>query len=190
MPTLETIQARMRKALLFEEHPPLDDVLGAKASRFDVHKRHFLRSLTAALEKTFPAVVNLVDARFFGFAADAFIRAHPPAKPCLFEYGAELPSFLERFPACAQLPYLSDVARLEWAMHEVFHAAEREPERFLASRWPVEAIWRLAMGRAEGPVDMNAGGVTLIVFREDEDVKFRHFSSAHPIASKGTLHVQ
>lgn len=194
MLTLETIQARMRKALLLDSDVSLDDFLGEKASRFDVHRKHFTRSLATALQKTFPAIVNLVDARFFAYAADAFVRAHPPKTPCLFEYGGELPAFFEAFPACSHLPYLGDVARMEWAMHEVFHAADAEPQRILSSHWPVDAIWRLAMGRAQAAVDMNSGGVCLLFYRDGDEVRFKKLSPAYspvpPLATKGFPHVQ
>ncbi len=181
---LENAQTRMRDALLSKEHAPLDDILGPTSPRFEIHQRHFIRSVTQSLEKTFPAVVNLVDTRFFSFAADAFIRAHPPNSPCLFEYGAALADFLEAFPACAALPYLGDVTRLEWAMHSVFHAGDLGDEslpaslRLFSSRWPVDAIWRVAMGRAEGPVDMNAGKAWVLIYRDKAEVKFESLSKA------------
>ena len=183
MLNLESAQLRMRDALVSKEPTPLEDVLGASAPRFEIHRRHFIRSITSSLEKTFPAVVNLVDARFFAFAADAFIRAHPPMSPCLFEYGAELSGFLDEFPACASLPYLGDVARLEWAMHCVFHADETNDNsdssmRLFSSRWPVDAIWRVAMGRADGTVDMNSGGAWALIYRDETEVKFESLSHA------------
>lgn len=187
MLTLESAQIRMRDALLSKEAVPLEDILGPSAARFEIHRRHFIRSITASLENTFPAVVSLVDARFFAFAADAFIRAQPPVSPCLFDYGAELADFLEAFPACAALPYLGDVARLEWAMHRVFHAEEEhklgdnclpQSVRLVSSHWPVDAIWRVAMGRAEGPVDMNAGTSWILIYRDDSEVKFESLSKA------------
>ncbi len=184
MHTLESTQVRMRDALLSNDHAPLDDILGPTAPRFEIHRRHFIRSLTAALEKTFPGVVNLVDARFFGYAADAFIRAHPPTSPCLFEYGEALADFLETFPACASLPYLGDVARMEWEMHSVFHALELGEEqlpatlRLFSSRWPVDAIWRVAMGRDDGPVDMNSGKAWVIIYRDQAEAKFESLSHA------------
>lgn len=162
----------------------MDDILGKTSPRFDIHRRHFIRSLTASLEKTYPGVVNLVDGRFFAFAADSFIRAHPPASPCLFEYGAALPDFLEVFPACASLPYLADVARMEWAMHRVFHSEDVGDDALPASlclfssRWPVDAIWRVAMGRADGPVDMNAGKAWVLIYRDKAEVKFESLSHA------------
>jgi len=184
MLTLESAQLRMRDALLSKEAAPLEDILGSSAPRFEIHRRHFIHSVTASLEKTFPAVVNLVDARFFAFAADAFIRAHPPVSPCLFEYGADLPEFLETFPACASLPYLGDVACMEWAMHCVFHADETSDEflshgmNLFSSRWPVDAIWRVAMGRVEGPVAMNSGKAWVLIYRDEAEAKFESLSHA------------
>jgi hypothetical protein len=175
---LDAAQETIRDGLLAQDAPALESIFGRSAPRFAVHRRHFVHSLTRALENTFPAVVNLVDARFFAYAADAFIRADPPRNPRLFEYGGALPDFLERFSPCKSLPYLGDVARLEWAMHCAFHAEDesapgavfRASVLHVASRWPVYAIWRVAMGRDEGPVDLAAGPAHLIVWREDEDV--------------------
>ncbi len=184
MLTLENAQIRMRDALLSKEPAPLGDLFGLTAPRFEIHRRHFIRSVTASLEKTFPAVVNLVDERFFAFAADSFIRAHPPTSPCLFEYGADLPGFLEAFPACASLPYLGDVARMEWAMHRVFHADDSSDEflspglNLFSSRWPVDVIWRVAMGRTEGPADMNSGSAWVLIYRDQAELRFESLSHA------------
>ena len=184
MLTLENAQIRMRDALLSKEPAPLGDLFGQTAPRFEIYRRHFIHSITASLEKTFPAVVNLVDERFFAFAADRFIRAHPPTSPCLFEYGGELPGFLEAFPARASRLYLGDVVRLEWAMHCVFHADDANEEflspglNLFSSRWPVDAIWRVAMGRTEGPVDMNSGKAWVLIYRDESEVKFESLSHA------------
>jgi hypothetical protein len=173
-----------------------DDGLSA-AARLAVYRHHVLASLTAALEATFPVVCRLVDRRFFGWLADQYVRERPPAGPCLFEYGADLADFIAAFPACKSLPYLADVARLEWAMNAALHAPEAAPlERdalgalapaevarltlrldpsttLLASRWPVDAIWRVNQPGADGVVVLDAGGVRLEVRRVREDVVYR-----------------
>ena len=51
-----------------------------------------------------PVVCRLVDRRFFAYAADPYIRAHPPAGPCLFEYGATFPDFLAAFRRAGTSP--------------------------------------------------------------------------------------
>ena len=163
MPTLRELQAGFRDALLGgDEHAAAaavrGDGLGA-APRLAVYRHHVFTSLTAALESIYPVVVRLVDARFFGYAADQHIREHPPASPCLSEYGAELGDFLARFEPSRHLAYLPDVARLEWAMNAALHAPDVEPiapkalrapvtlalhpsVTLLRSPWPLDAIWR------------------------------------------------
>src|SRR5688572_16223832 len=139
MSSLSELQAGFRAALLAEDERRvmahiIPDGLGVPA-RLAVYRHHVLTTLTATLESTFPVVCRLVDRRFFGWLADCFIRAHPPAGPCLFEYGADFPEFVRAFPACAELPCLADVAALEWAMTTALYAPDArplDPERLAA----------------------------------------------------------
>ena len=39
----------------------------------------------------------------------------------------QLPAFLEDFPHVRELPYLPDLARLEWAVHSAHYAADIDP---------------------------------------------------------------
>src|SRR5262249_55440762 len=159
--------------------------------------RHHVRtSLTASLSATYPVVCRLVGHGFFAFATDAYIRRNPPAKPCLFEYGATFAEFLESFPPCAGHPYFADVARLEWAMNLALHAEDAVPiapaklasvpseavrrltfqldpsAAWLRSPWPVDRIWRANQSDADDqlPVDIGAGGVQLEIRRQANDV--------------------
>jgi hypothetical protein len=168
----------------------------ASAARLAIYRHHVFTSLTAALEATYPVVVRLVDLRFFRFAADRYIREHPPSGPCLFEYGATLGEFLARFAPSQQLAYLPDVGRLEWAMNVALHAPDAAPiERtvlarrptialhpsvtLLQSPWPVDAIWRANQASAtDDRVDLNAGGVRLQVWRSGDEIVFRALSPA------------
>src|SRR5436309_1679519 len=200
MSSLRELQAGFRAALLAgDERGVAPDVVddGVNASaRLAVYRHHVLTSLSAALEATFPVVCRLVDRRFFGWLADSYVRAHPPAGPCLFEYGADLPEFIAAFPARAPLPWLADVARLEWAMNVALHAPDAvplEPEALrtlppaalarltlrldpsvtlLASRWPVDAIWDANQAGVDPAptVDLDAGGAWLEIRRRDGDV--------------------
>ncbi len=201
MSSLRELQAGFRAALLADgEHGVTGEIVGDRLdipARLAIYRHHVLTSLTAALEATFPVVCQLVDRRFFGWLADRYIRAHPPTGPCLTDYGATLPAFIEDFPACAKLPWLGDVARLEWAMNAALHApdvarltpgglaaisASALPElvlrlepsvTLLASRWPIDAIWRANQPAAAAvTVDLDAGGVRLQIRRAAEDVVF------------------
>jgi hypothetical protein len=176
----------------------LDDGL-TPAARLAIYRHHIFITLTQALQTTFPVVVRLVDERFFAYAVDRFIREHPPAGPCLFEYGGALPDFLATFPACRHLEYLPDVARLEWAINRAHHAEDAVPldPRWLAmvppeeigrltlrfhpsvslleSPWPLDRIWRANQSSADPDttVSLDGDSVHLLVSRLDDDVVFR-----------------
>ncbi|WP_310795039.1 HvfC/BufC N-terminal domain-containing protein [Neotabrizicola shimadae] len=95
--------------------------------RFAVYRNNVAYGLTRALAARFPVVERLVGAEFFGAMARVFIEAHPPRSPVLFHWGGAFPGFLERFPPVAGLPYLPEVARLEWLRGEAYHAADARP---------------------------------------------------------------
>lgn len=203
MPALRDLQLAFKRALLegSEEAAAAQiegDGLDPRA-RLAVYRHHILTTLTAVLEAAYPVVCRLVDRRFFGYAADSFIRQHPPAGPCLAEYGAAFPDFLADFPACEGHPYLPDVARLEWAAHRAAHAPQApgfddarlravSPDdmprlifamdptsSYLASPWPVDEIWRAHQGEGEpvGPIDLRSGGVSLEVRDAGQGVTVR-----------------
>src|SRR5262249_3073636 len=121
MPALHDLQTSIRDAILggdvrLTASHIAGDGLAPKA-RLQIYRHHVFTTFTTALRATFPVVCRLVDARFFAYAADTFIRRHPPSEPCLVEYGAAFPEFLAGFPPCRAHAYLPDVARLEWAMN-------------------------------------------------------------------------
>jgi hypothetical protein len=164
-------------------------------ARLAIYRHHILATLTDVLTSTYPVVCRLVDERFFGYAADQYIRQHPPASPCLFEYGGTFADFLATFPPCRSLAYLPDVARLEWAMNVAEHAADMAPldpqaltglDRadvpgltftvdpsltLLRSSWPIDDIWRANQAAvADTRIDLATGSVCLQVRRLDADI--------------------
>ncbi len=167
--------------------------------RVAVYRHHVRASLVGALATSFPVVHRLVGAKFFEHAAWMFARSTPPSSPCLFEYGAGFADFLGSFSPGRKLVYLRDVARLEWAINSVVHAEEvppldraeldridpRDAPRlrfrlrpglaYLASPWPVDAIWRSNRpGPEEGRrVDLAEGEARLEIRSSGEQVVFR-----------------
>lgn len=164
------------------------------ADRLMIYANHFRLSLVDALATTFPVVLRLIGAACFGQVAGQFARRHPPRSPCLFEYGRRLPRFLAEQPQLGGLPWLPDLARLEWALNEARHSpdaqvAERrldplplaDPDRlvfgfapcvrFLASPWPVDQIWRVNQPANDhlGAVVLEERGASLLILRDDHD---------------------
>ncbi len=167
-------------AALFEPGSALPPAIARSESpsakrRFDIYRNNVTSSLVEALKASYPVVCHLVGEEFFKAAATHYVRQEPPRSPLLFRYGAGFALFLERFPPAETVPYLGDIARLEWAWLQAYHAADRAPLsiqtlaeippeqlsalRFLMhpsfallrSRWPVVSLWAAVRDQEDGP---------------------------------------
>lgn len=198
MPTLLELQREMARALRSGDaaavKPAIEPDGLDPAARLGVYRNHFLVSLGDVLAATYPVVARLVGETWFRAAARRFVQSDPPCSPCLAEYGAGFPDFLESLPEAGGLSYLADVARLEWALAsagfapdapalvpDVLAAAGEEavaaifvPHPSVAlirSAWPIDRIWRANRpGRDPETVDLGDGGVRLLVHRHDGEV--------------------
>jgi hypothetical protein len=187
-------QTAFARALLDPEAalpPGITDPEGRPApKRFSVYRNNVASSLTRALEAAFPTVRKLVGDEFFAAMAVVFLRAHPPTSRMLMLYGAEFPAFLQGFPPVGHLGYLPDVARLDQAMRESYHAADSmaldavELQRLIGadlagvrlvlapslrlvrSPWPIVAIWTT---NAEGGPAPRAAAEDALVLRPEFD---------------------
>lgn len=170
MPSLREQQAAFGAALLDGGGPP----------RMAIYRNNVSGNWRGALAGAYPVTRMIVGEAFFGALARAFARAHPSTSGDLNEYGAGLAGFLETFPHTQDLPYLPDVARLEWQVHRAYHAAETPPFDFarptevrlapacalLASSWPLAAIWNAHQeGGDPAAVDLGASAERVLVHR-------------------------
>lgn len=130
-PTLLEVQQAMRRALADRDeveaalHVVEDGI--SPAVRLDIYRNTSVGVLANALRLSYPAVQRLVGVEFFESAARLFIEEHPAQSAWLDEYGGDFSDFLSQLPSAATLPYLSDVARLEWAVTRALHAADADP---------------------------------------------------------------
>lgn len=207
MLTLPELQHAMRRTALGTADERLAGAVRGDgvepAARLRLYGNHVMTSLGEALGATFPVVRRLVGADFFAGMTRAFIRRHPPTSPCLFEYGEELPGFIASHAPAASLPYLADVARLEWAMNHAYYG-EVEPAldagsltalapkrlaairfrlqpgcRVVRSEWPIDSIWRANQSDGDGSgVVLSAGARTVLVWRQGDDAVFRRLDPA------------
>ena len=109
----------------------LEDESGASA-RVEIYRRSARANHVGALAATYPVVKRLVGDAFFGEAARRHAATHPSTSGDLNEYGDGFAAFLAAYPPAASLPYLPDVARLEWACHECELAPDAPPFDFAA----------------------------------------------------------
>ena len=195
MPALLELQQALRAQLLGDVLPPEQ----AGALRVAIYRNTCLSTLVNALRLSFPAVQRLVGADFFDGSAREFIRRYPPASAWLNDYGADFAGFLSAFAAAATLPYLADVARLEWSVNRALHADDapgldlarlallaesaRSRVSFTAHPGlsPADAIWRAVLDQdsaAMAAIDLASGPVHLLIERDADGVPVRRLNAA------------
>ena len=94
----------------------------APAKRYNVYRNNVTVSLIDALATIFPATRRITGVEFFRAMARFHVRATPPRSPLLFEYGRDFPDFIQRFEYARPMPWLPDVARIERAWLDAYHA--------------------------------------------------------------------
>lgn len=205
MPSLADLQRGFAAAIRDRDLPPPPGTHGRRGEtpmrRFSVYRNNVHVSLVEALAETYPVVARLVGEDFFRAMARAYVGEHLPRTPVLIDYGDGFPNFIATFEPAGSLPYLADVARLEWAWNRAYHAADRasltaqeiagvDPERLpavqlvlhpslqvVSSDWPVLDIWATNTNDAEvRPVDLSAGGVDVVVLRPDLEVELHRLA--------------
>lgn len=80
------------------------------------------------LVAAYPVVTAIVSADSMGQLARALWHAHPPHVGDLAWWGGGLAHFMAHSPQLADVPWLPDVARLEWALHTAHAAADVAPD--------------------------------------------------------------
>ena len=161
--------------------------LRGDAARLAVYRANLAGNWRRALANAYPVVEQLVGDEFFGGLAHAYGKAHPSQDPDLNRFGAQFAAFLEGFAPAADLPWLGDMARLEWALHLAWQApdlaplpaaalAGLDPARLagarlalhpacalLASRWALARLWLAHQdGGPTFPEQLDAPGWALV----------------------------
>lgn len=117
--------------LLDPDSAPPDAVAGpngkAAAKRYAVYRNNVMVSLIDALAANFLATQRITGPDFFRAMARFHIRETPPTSPLLFEYGRDFSDFIARYEYAQTMPWLADVARIERAWLDAYHAADAEP---------------------------------------------------------------
>jgi len=120
--------------------------LGGQADRrYAVYRNNVAMSLKGALGDIFPVTRQVAGPRFFDAMALEFLATNPPSSPILADYGRAFPDFAAGFEPARKLFFLADLARLERAWLDAYHAADcpplapeallsRDPEALMATR--------------------------------------------------------
>lgn len=190
---------------LTAEPAQVDPIVARIAAQpaFDVYRNTLMKGAIDALEANFPTVSQLVGTEWFRAAAREHACVTPPGEPSLLRYGSAFPAFLAEFAPAAELPYLSDVARLDRLWTEA-HIAEDQPtlggttiaaldpealgEAILvphpAARWawfpdaPVYTIWRSNREGSDDQRDLAWQGEGALLTRPEDAVRWSALDAA------------
>lgn len=206
MSSLRELQQRFADTVLSSEIAP--SFAGSSSfarDRIGIYRRTIFSNYRKALVASFPVVKRLTGEAFFDAAVDAFVRARPSKSGDLNIYGADFGDFLSDYAPAAELPYLADVARLEWAIDGAHRAsdASNPPEsvlarlatanperlsslrlelnpscRLLGSRFPILHIWQTNQPNYIGDdrVSLDEGADALLVRRGTDGVSIERIA--------------
>jgi hypothetical protein len=174
------------------------------ARRIDVYANAYFARLHDVLRDDYPALAAALGDAAFHDLAKLYLLAHPPRSFTLRFLGARLPAFLAS-PAAEwfreRWPFAPELAAFEWAIADVFDAADRPvlaretlaavpaeawaelrfelaaALRILTLDWPVERL-RAAHDNGEPLPALASEPTALLVWRRDERVRWRALPSA------------
>ncbi len=182
---------------LLDAHAPTPQGLRASKgasidARFAVYRNNVVSGLIDALEDSFPATLRIVGPDFFRAMAQVFVQNAPPRRAVLRAFAHGFPAFMDSFPPAQEIAYLADVARIEAARIEAFHAADCDEDaeawaramsgdlssarialhpsaRLVRSHHPIVTIWRMnARDGVIAPVE-NWTAEHALVYRDAND---------------------
>ena len=160
--------------------------------RLQIYRNNVIGSLAVAMQLTYPLIVILTGESFAENVMRSFVRENPPREACLARYGEGFDRYIESYEPARGLPYLADIARLEWAMNESFYARDdstldpsdlqnvpgseladmafrlRSSVRLMESRWPLPAIREFCLQEKRDEsqtLDLDQGGCKVMVYR-------------------------
>jgi hypothetical protein len=146
LPSPEFDHGEFVRALLDPDLPPPEGLRAAHGlaplRRFAIYRNNVVVGLIDALSERFPVCLRLVGEEFFSAMAQCYVPVSLPRTPMLFEYGEDFAEFVSGFEPARGLPYLPDVARLEYAIGRAYHAEDAAP-------LPTDFVRSLPSGRLE-----------------------------------------
>lgn len=149
---------------------PVPDTIGKtdnqpSVKRFNVYRNNSAVAIAEALQASFPVVSQLVGDEFFSGMASIYMQTDLPKTPVMMLYGRNFPEFIAAFEPAQSIPYLADMATLEWYWTQAYNAADEHPvglEKLaeipqeemseihltlhpsfypIKSEWPILSIW-------------------------------------------------
>lgn len=176
----------------------------APEARLTVYQESAQLGLLTTLSKTYPVVERLVGIECFYAMASRFCQQYQPKTSDLNQYGAEFSDYISNITELKELPFLKEVAQLEWLVQEVL--LEKEPEkinfkalqqvseaeqsklrfqlsctvRLMEANYPVSDIWKYHQPNITNfpGIDMMPSSYFILINRRQNQVFFKELDVA------------
>lgn len=147
--------------------------------RLAIYRANMVAAADKALSAAYPVIRQVVGDEFLHGLAREYQRGTPSASGDLTAYGAAFDAFLASFEHVQDMPWLPDLARLEWAAHLAYGAADAPdwdaaslaaiaPDRqdairfawspglaVVRSTWPIVRVWTIHQAGFDGAFEVD-----------------------------------
>ena len=141
--SLAEVQRQFRDALVTGDAAPVAPALVGgpdPLARLAIHQRHYETSLVTSLVERFPATLWLLGSGPVIDAAREYVRRHPPARPCIAEFGEDFAAEVAATPIGRTLPYLREFAECDWHLGRIAIAADPAGVHRVRCAWPIDRL--------------------------------------------------
>ena len=172
------------------------------SQRLRIYRNSILGNKIKSLQGIYPVCERLVGTEFFTAMAELYCLQTSASSPDLNHYGDDFADFIANFKPIAALPYLADIAHLEWAWHQAFNGPPANamdwnallaidektlprlsfqlPEKcsLLQSSYPVLRIWQTNQTNFDGDsnISLDEGPNYLVIWRKEFEVRIEQCS--------------
>lgn len=218
-PNLADIQQAFQSAVLHLSVTTPDFIIDTKTvsstERFKVYTDAYRIRLVDALKSDYPALNDYLGEEAFDVLGRAYIDASPSDQFSVRWFGRHLPRFLEETSNYAEQPFITDLAKFEWALSEAFDASEStladykclaaiEPTlwpslqfqfhpslRRINLHWNAPQVWQASNQKESIPhFELDTALQAWIIWRQDLKVLFRSLSVPEAFALDTFMHGQ
>jgi len=211
---LALIQQQFLAALFNQQQTPeILSSISQQGSRtaldqFNCYRDSVVSGITEALAISYPVVKKLVGEQFFNHLCYLYLVQHPSTSPDLNDYGEQFSNFIDTLSNTQSVPYLSDVAKLEWAWQKIINGSnsqtnnlqqlsnltERQSENIhfqlaahstlIHSPYPIHEIWQMnqldtQQTDSSNIININNNDVNLLLWRNNFDMNITPIELKH-----------
>lgn len=142
---------------------------------YPIYYNNFIGSHMKALKEIYNIIYKLIGEECFENLAKIYIPQNLSYSYQLQNYGRHFANFLAKFLPLKQLPYLADLAELEWAIHELYYIPEEswENTKFVQSIYPILSIWEFGKNPDDKILDIQTlPGENIMLRRKGTEIIF------------------